>query len=500
MTRTTWKIYQIIGRHPQVVVGFFILVVFALFLLGSRYYVDQTRKALAYETAKAFEVSITTLHNFYSKDIVPRAEAAGIKLSDDYTAHNDQIPFPATMTITFGEKLQEENTGMVTALYSYYPFKRRAHRILDDFQEKSLEFLAQNPEMVFSRFETLEGREVIRYSKSMLMKKDCVTCHNNSGFNRIWEVGDFRGAREVVIDLPQITALEQEMNSVGVGLAVFVTILGAFLMLPTVGLLQSSARENKRLAVELAEQNTSLESADRAKSRLLKGVGHDLRSPLNAIIGFSEVMQNELLGKLGNEKYIDYSKSIHDSGQHLLRMINQLLSTDNLEGSGWRYEEEIIDISLLISSIEPVLRSSVEKAGIGINVVSLAQDCQLRGDGRALRQMLTNLVDNAVKYSEASKIVVTFKLTKGQLVLAVEDNGIGISGEEIRRLRNENYRGKSSEDKGVQGLGIGLWLVDSFARMHNAELEIVSEEGQGCTFSIIIPAERLISQGATSSH
>ncbi len=485
-------VFRTIGRHPQIVVAIFILGVVGLFIVGSKHYLEQTRQALAFETAKAFEISITTLHHFYSKEIVPRAKAGGIELTDDLSSSIDKIPFPATMTINYGEELENVSAGMTTSMYSTYPFPGRASRKLDPFQLAALNFLKEHPEDHFYRFAKIANRDVIRYSKGIFMNTDCIECHNSAGIGRKWAVGDFRGVREVIIDLPRADELEQEMTKFAIILAVLATIFGSIVMLPTVRILQSTSKTNRILADELSAKNAVLENADLAKNRLMKGVGHDLKTPLNAIIGFSDTMNNEIFGKLGNEKYKDYSQSIHSSGLHLLRMIDQLLNTGAIQDTGWSYEEEALAINPMLASIEPVLRAATEMAGIKFELEYLPTELTLIGDGRALRQILTNLVDNAVKYSKASLITVHCKQEEGKLILSVEDNGIGIFEQELSRLREEHYRGDASPQHHAMGMGIGLWLVDTFAKMHGGELTIDSTVGKGSCFSVIFPPDRLV--------
>ncbi|WP_419905446.1 c-type heme family protein [Kiloniella sp.] len=239
-------------------VAIFILGIVGLFIFGSKYYLEQTRQALAFETAKAFEISISTLHQFYSKEIVPRAKAGGVELTDDLQSSTKKIPFPATMTINYGEQLELVSAGMTTSMYSAYPFPGRSDRRLDEFQLKALRFLQENPGKHYYRFAEIAERKVIRYSRPILMSYDCIECHNSAGIGREWVIGDFRGVREVVIDLPRADALEREMTEVAIILAVLATIFGSIVMLPTVGILQSSSKVNRSLAKELTEKNAVL--------------------------------------------------------------------------------------------------------------------------------------------------------------------------------------------------------------------------------------------------
>ncbi|MFD2206138.1 ATP-binding protein [Kiloniella antarctica] len=487
-------VFKAVGRYPQIVVAIVILGVIGLFIVGSKHYLERTRQALAFETAKAFEISITTLHNLYSKEVVPRAEAGGIELTDDLETSTDKIPFPATMTMTYGEELERVSAGMTTSMYSAYPFPGRASRKLDAFQLAALNFLKENPEDHFYRFAKVANRDVVRYSRGISMNQDCLECHNTAGIGRKWVVGDFRGVREVIINLPRADALEEEMTGFAILLAILAVIFGSIVMLPTVNILQSSSKDNKTLVEELTKKNAVLENADLAKSRLLKGVGHDLKTPLNAIIGFSDTMNNEIFGKIDNAKYKDYAQSIHSSGLHLLRMIEQLLNTGAIQDTGWSYEEEALSVNPLLASIEPVLRSATEMAGIKFVMQPLHSDITLMGDGRALRQILTNLVDNAVKYSKANLITVRCQQENGKLVLSVKDDGIGISKQELDKLHQEHYRGNSASDHHATGMGIGLWLVDNFAKMHGGELIMESIPDKGSSFSVLFPSDRILAQ------
>ncbi len=131
-------------------------------------------------------------------------------------------------------------------------------------------------------------------------------------------------------------------------------------------------------------------------------------------------------------------------------------------------------------------------AGIKFEIQHSPTDLNLKGDGRAVRQILTNLVDNAVKYSKATMITVRCQLETGKLVLSVEDNGIGISETELARLKEEHYRGDVASQHHETGLGMGLWLVDNFAQMHGGELIIDSALGKGSCFSVHFPHDRVL--------
>jgi PAS domain S-box-containing protein len=253
--------------------------------------------------------------------------------------------------------------------------------------------------------------------------------------------------------------------------------------------------EMKMREAELRAARDQAEAASNSKSQFLANMSHELRTPLNAVIGFSEIMKTELLGPIGTETYRGYSHSIHDSAKHLLGIINDILDISSIESGSPRLHEGIHEPEQICQSVIALVAGRADQAQVKLVVnVDPATDL-LYVDGRMLKQMLINLVGNAIKFSPKGgsiEILVTPagpELHSGA-VFAVADQGIGIAKEDIPRILKPFEQVETAFARNFDGIGLGLPLVNSMARLHGATLTIDSEPNVGTTVSILFPAAR----------
>ena len=246
---------------------------------------------------------------------------------------------------------------------------------------------------------------------------------------------------------------------------------------------------------ELRAARDQAEAASNSKSQFLANMSHELRTPLNAVIGFSEIMKTELLGPIGTETYRGYSESIHDSAKHLLGIINDILDISSIESGSPRLYEGIHEPEQICQSVIGLVAGRAESAQIKLAVnVDPAIDL-LYADGRMCKQMLINLVGNAIKFSSAGgridiKVTPAGPEPHGGIVFAVEDHGIGIAKDDIPRILKPFEQVETAFSRNFDGVGLGLPLVNSMARLHGATLSIESEVNVGTTVSILFPAAR----------
>ena len=258
---------------------------------------------------------------------------------------------------------------------------------------------------------------------------------------------------------------------------------------------RAAAYEALRLAKEDAE------AANRGKSGFLATMSHELRTPLNAIIGFSEMMMHEVLGSLENEQYRVYVRDIHESGTHLLQIINDILDLSKAEAGKIDLFEDVFDLRDTIQSVRHLIRTRVGEAGLSESVELPASFPLLRADERKTKQVLLNLVINAIKFTPpGGRIAITgdFDPQTG-VTVTVSDTGIGIAAKDLARVLQPFEQVDSTFSRAQQGTGLGLPLVKAIMELHSGNMELRSEVGVGTRVSVTFPPGRAIRDFATAS-
>lgn len=252
--------------------------------------------------------------------------------------------------------------------------------------------------------------------------------------------------------------------------------------------------DHKHLEESLRWAKEQADSANRAKSAFLAGMSHELRTPMNAILGFCELMQSETFGPLGHPKYGEYMNDIHFAATHLLEIINDVLDMSKIEAGKFELVEQSIDIAGLLESVMRVMADRAEMAGIITTIRIQPELTDLYADKRVLRQMLLNLVSNAVKFSVfGDELLLGARLDdEGRILLYVTDHGPGIDAADIARMLEPFNQGQTGINEG-NGTGLGLPLTRSMAELHGGSLQIESTPGKGTTATIILPASRNLS-------
>ena len=256
---------------------------------------------------------------------------------------------------------------------------------------------------------------------------------------------------------------------------------------------QERLEENALALAELAEKHrvasNSAEGASRAKSEFLANMSHELRTPLNAIIGFSEMMQREMFGPLGDRRYKEYASDILSSGQHLLALINDILDMSKIEAGKMNLRPEPVDLMEMCEDAARLVRTRAEGGGVVLSIEAPADLPEVSADYRALKQILLNLLTNAVKFTPRGGHITVSAHTDGERVkVSVRDTGIGIAKDDIARLAKPFEQIESQHSKTQQGTGLGLALTKSLVEGHGGELQIESEPGLGTTVSFTLAA------------
>jgi signal transduction histidine kinase len=246
------------------------------------------------------------------------------------------------------------------------------------------------------------------------------------------------------------------------------------------------AVENARLFREIEDKSRQLEAASRHKSEFLANMSHELRTPLNAIIGFSEVLSERMFGEL-NEKQEEYLKDIYASGQHLLSLINDILDLSKIEAGRMELELTDFDLPQAISNALTLVRERAARRGIALHQAVDQRLGQIRGDERKIKQVLLNILSNALKFtSEGGRVEVRASLIDGRAEISVTDTGVGIAPEDQEAVFEE-FRQVGTTDKKVEGTGLGLTLSRKFIELHGGRIWVKSQMGVGSTFTFTLP-------------
>ncbi|MFN4224985.1 MAG: ATP-binding protein [Hyphomonas sp.] len=261
--------------------------------------------------------------------------------------------------------------------------------------------------------------------------------------------------------------------------------------------LERSEGKAKELTKKYSEEKAKAERAAFTKSAFLANMSHELRTPLNAIIGFSEIMTNELAGPLGDPSYKEYARDILTSGQHLLDMINDILDMAKIEAGKMTITPQPIDPVDPVDAAVRMIRRKAEEKDIEL-VLDAAQNLpDIDADHRAIRQMMLNLISNAIKFTDrGGRITVTVEQRGPEIYFAVMDTGIGIPAEDISRLGQPFEQVAKTKDRNTDGTGLGLALTKSFAEMHGGRMTLASVYGEGTTVAFYLPISGPGSLGA----
>ena len=248
------------------------------------------------------------------------------------------------------------------------------------------------------------------------------------------------------------------------------------------------AIQNARLFQEIEEKSRQLEAASRHKSEFLANMSHELRTPLNAIIGFSEVLSERMFGEV-NEKQAEYLADILESGRHLLSLINDILDLSKIEAGRMELETSEFDLPRAIESTLILVRERAHRRGIALACEIDSQVGTIRADERKVKQVLLNLLSNALKFTpEGGRIDVRAGLRDGAVGVSVTDTGVGIAPEDQAAVFEE-FRQVGAAARKIEGTGLGLAISRKLVELHGGSIELQSAVGAGSTFTFTLPLE-----------
>ncbi len=261
--------------------------------------------------------------------------------------------------------------------------------------------------------------------------------------------------------------------------------------------------ENNALIAELEmarsisdEARRRAEESNLAKSRFLASMSHELRTPLNAILGFSETIAGEFMGPVGNDVYKEYANDINNSGQHLLNLINEILDLSRVEAGRYEIREEALQITDVVNDCLALVRLKAEQKKLKVEQVYETNLPRVSADERALRQIVLNMLSNAIKFTPPGgniRVVAGWTQSGGQYI-TISDDGPGISEEEIPVVLSAFGQGSIAIKSAEQGTGLGLPIVQALLHIHGGKFELRSKLREGTQAIAILPAARVLQE------
>jgi PAS domain S-box-containing protein len=248
-----------------------------------------------------------------------------------------------------------------------------------------------------------------------------------------------------------------------------------------------------RAEAHLQEARRQAEQASRAKTLFLANISHELRTPLNAIMGFSEIIRDRIFGDGAGERYSGYAADVHTSASHLLQLINDILDITKAEAGHIELDEDVVDLAAVIGA---ALRLMGPKVSEGVITLETAIDPELpfvRGDPKRLRQVLLNMMSNAMKFTApGGRVRLEARRRPDGVEVAVEDTGIGIEPADLDRVFEPFYQTERGRDRNVEGTGLGLPISRRLIEMHGGRMDVESAPGRGTRIAFFLPDSRIV--------
>jgi cell cycle sensor histidine kinase DivJ len=245
-------------------------------------------------------------------------------------------------------------------------------------------------------------------------------------------------------------------------------------------------RKNQEQALDLAR--AAAEQADASKTRFLATMSHELRTPLNAIIGFSEMIMQEDALMLDAARRREYAQLINDSGQHLLSVVNGILDMSKMESGNFEIMPEPFAPRAALINCCNLLALKARESGVDLVTRAPSELPVMMGDPRAFKQIVLNLVSNAVKFTDrGGSVTVSAAVESGRLIVRVTDTGVGIAADDLKRIGDPFFQAGKTYQRRHEGTGLGLSIVKSLVAMHGGEMTVRSQVDEGTTVTVALP-------------